>query len=489
MMDVSGMLAPGVGNHLVQYRVRVSTFGGSRFESKIRVLSSVPPFLPFSLFELSNLHTLSLHAAASSSTYLPCSQPALRCCSQYPLLLSAWPRTVQRQARTERIGQSMRGGRSFTAPFWLSQFLLARILFVESWWAHHHRPGDSPAVLAVQGFVVAPAAARTRYNRYYSTTTSRRPRCCSPFYASAIDSTAGPPQQQQQQDDQSLLRELLREVRVRPAWRQNPECSTRTFNYLLWALVTKQQQQQQASSSTPAGAASGAAAASRRAEQILRYMLQAGRAGRPAMRPNVRTLNHVLSAYAAAAAAKQGGRPSAASAANRAHQLLREWQEQWYPDGWVEEPVDIVSYNIVLSAFGKAGCPNRAAELFGELLEVQQEDETTANDSASAKSSSLRTTRRLRPDVYTYNALLNAYAVAGQTDQVGDLFRQMRTGDPRPTIHTYNHVLYAYAKSSATAAAAAMQQQQQQQQTRTSRAVSGLVVVGRAAAAGTVGQW
>jgi len=250
--------------------------------------------------------------------------------------------------------------------------------------------------------------------------------------------------------DRQILDAILREVNLQPPWQNNPECSTRTFNYVLAALVDHPKQQRsknRRSSSSPVATAAApppppASSVGSRAAQVLQYMLQEAKE-RPAMRPNLRTLNTVLRAYTNTAGSsstsslsrkQQSQQKASQRAAESAYQLLQAWQEQYMDrdNDIVTENADICSYNTVISAFGKAAQPEKAQQVFDEL---QRNNNNNQNG------------EMLQPDVYTFNGLLNAYAVAGQTDRVGDLFRRMRTEGPPPTIHTMNDVLYAYSNA------------------------------------------
>lgn len=246
--------------------------------------------------------------------------------------------------------------------------------------------------------------------------------------------------------DRQILSRILREVDLQPPWRNNPECSTRTFNYVLGALLDHHNREQCSSRRSFESSAATSSVGSR-AAQILQYMLHEAKE-RIALRPDLRTLNTVLRAYTNSAGSssstsrKQQSRQRALQrGADSAYQLLQTWQDQ-YHDGdnaSVTESADIVSYNIVIAAFAKAAQPEKAQQIFDELQR-------------NSKNNKL-----LQPDVYTFNSLLNAYALTGQTEQVGDLFRRMRTEGPPPTIHSFNDVLHAYSNAASPRSATTTQ--------------------------------
>lgn len=213
-------------------------------------------------------------------------------------------------------------------------------------------------------------------------------------------------------EDEKVLNTILHDFDVLPPWTASPECSTRTFNFVLAAInEVKNVNESNLGQS---------------AEKVLRYMLRECQK-RPALRPTVVTLNTVLAAYS-----KNVGRHFALrkKAAEAAVKLLAEWQEL-FKTGILDEDVDRVSYNTVISACGKAALPDQAERLFTEL---QGRYKTTRD-------------RTYQPDIISYNCLLNAFAIAGKTEKVGDLFRTMRTEGLTLTDHSYNDVLYAYSKS------------------------------------------
>lgn len=274
----------------------------------------------------------------------------------------------------------------------------------------------------------------------------------------------------------------------RPPWTASPECSTRTFNYVLLRAAAVE------TTSRDNGRTNGAATFSfsskkqqqqpqqqprllpLAAERVLRYMLREGVA-RPAMRPNAVTLNAVLSTFCHTQSSGGGSSSSSSvtpttttgndgdttatvavargkfasqqqqhassqsqqqqhAAATAAVHLLAEWQEL-YRRGVVTEDADLVSHNTVLSACAKARRPDLAERVFAQLSVSPQQ-------------------QQIQPDIISYNCLLNAYAIAGMVEKVGALFRTMRAegGPIAPTIHSYNDVLYAYSKSNRPAQAA-----------------------------------
>ena len=234
------------------------------------------------------------------------------------------------------------------------------------------------------------------------------------------------------ESDQQIFA-LLDELKITPPWVDNDgttddstlssslvpsSCDTRTFNYVMRQL-----------------AESGVSFAGQSAEGILMYMLeQSNNQGRPHLQPDSLTLNTVLDAHSKSRRSKNSRNKQAS--ANAAYNLFVQWQD-WYQSGKVADDVDRISYNTLISAFGKAGMPDMAERLFRQL---QQQAEDRNDD-------------KYQPDAVTYSALLHAYALAGQATKVGALFQQMQNHGPQPTIHSYNGVLYAYSKSDHPSAA------------------------------------
>ena len=239
--------------------------------------------------------------------------------------------------------------------------------------------------------------------------------------------------------DEQVFR-LLRQTSKKPAsknsqlnQRRNKQklpSKTGTFNYVIQQLALSGEGTQ--------------------AENVLRYMMRESRE-RAQLQPNLLTLNSVLSAYSKSQQRKsppiqRTSNPATTSSklsraakqvrAEAAYRLFLEWQN-WHRSGWVNESVDLVSYNSLINCFGKAHMPEQAEEI---LERLKKHCETTGDDA-------------YRPDAYSYSSLLHAYALAGLETKVGALFQHLQREGPNPTIHSYNDVLYAYSRSDHPSAA------------------------------------
>jgi pentatricopeptide repeat protein len=206
---------------------------------------------------------------------------------------------------------------------------------------------------------------------------------------------------------------LLRSLQIRPQESRNADCSTRTFNLILRGLITSKQLQ-----------------AGPRAESILRYMLKQSQ-NRTHLIPDVCTLNSVLSAYS-----NTLDHVTRKVHAKAALSLFRSWRA-WYNQGKVNNEVDRISFNILISYFGKAGMPDDAKKIYDELRELHQ---MTSDPS-------------YLPDAISASSLLHAYAIVGNAAKVGALFQEMREQHVDLSIHSYNGLLNAYSKSNQPSAA------------------------------------
>lgn len=168
---------------------------------------------------------------------------------------------------------------------------------------------------------------------------------------------------------------------------------------------------------------------------IFNYMMEQSRnENMKLLKPDIMTLNILLDVCSKS--------PSSTSAsklevANSAQRLFDLWTNEWYPNGLVLDDVDRISYNTLISCYGKAGHPERAQGMFDAL---QARFQGTKDES-------------FRPDQFSYGSLLHSYAAAGQVDTVMSLFQnwmQQKNQAPMDTplsIHALNVVLHAYSKS------------------------------------------
>lgn len=90
-----------------------------------------------------------------------------------------------------------------------------------------------------------------------------------------------------------------------------------------------------------------------------------------------------------------------------------------------EAEINIVVYNVVLSALSKSECAGEAKEIFEEILE----------------------SRRVRPDRVTYETMVAAYAHVGDYRRADEFFRRMKFASYQPSDYAYVGRIKAYAKN------------------------------------------
>lgn len=213
------------------------------------------------------------------------------------------------------------------------------------------------------------------------------------------------------------------------------------------------------------------------AERILQLMK--GRFGNDTNRngANVVAYNAAISAWARSANRADGDALKSRSAAENAERLLREmWSLQRGKDDIFP---DVVSYSSVISAY--ASCSDRsfglkrAEELLSELegLAEKECNESTHELNQQQQHASKQRGGGRHPDGFqlnstVYNALLQAYANAGDTSSAENLLDRMISlhsrslneggGGPfkkvRPNTRTFNVVLNTWAKKSTREAGA-----------------------------------
>jgi len=106
--------------------------------------------------------------------------------------------------------------------------------------------------------------------------------------------------------------------------------------------------------------------------------------------------------------------------------------EQLYRSGIAEAKPNAYNYNALISAWAAAG----NAETAKQVLERMQ--------------------RVVKPTVVSFNAVIDAYAKAGQAQAAEELLRHMMDDDdslPSPNTRSFNSVINAWAKSGEEGAA------------------------------------
>lgn len=178
-------------------------------------------------------------------------------------------------------------------------------------------------------------------------------------------------------------------------------------------------------------------------------MLTMSETGAPEIIPDDVTFNTVMHTIA---------NSHAADSPRRAMALLERMERLYESGKLVGAKPDIVSYNSVLDALAKSGGGRESARLAEEMLDDLEElynsrRQRRRNRSAGAvvgAASSLD----IRPDVYSYNIVIGAWANCGYANRAVSLLdrmtRQANKGRTslRPDATTYNSVLHAWSQSS-----------------------------------------
>lgn len=86
---------------------------------------------------------------------------------------------------------------------------------------------------------------------------------------------------------------------------------------------------------------------------------------------------------------------------------------------------DVVSYTLLISAYGKARKEEEALAVFEEMLDA-----------------------RVRPTQKAYNILLHAFAISGMVEQARIVFKSMRRDRCTPDLYSYSTMLLAYVNAS-----------------------------------------
>jgi hypothetical protein len=156
----------------------------------------------------------------------------------------------------------------------------------------------------------------------------------------------------------------------------------------------------------------------------------------------------------------------AADSPRRAMALLERMERLYESGKLVGAKPDIVSYNSVLDALAKSGGGRESARLAEEMLDDLEElynsrRQRRRNRSAGGGGGGLggsivgtASSLDIRPDVYSYNIVIGAWANCGYANRAVSLLdrmtRQANKGRTslRPDATTYNSVLHAWSQSS-----------------------------------------
>lgn len=161
------------------------------------------------------------------------------------------------------------------------------------------------------------------------------------------------------------------------------------------------------------------------AEAILMRMYDRNKLSDNAPRPTTRCFNAVLLAYANGGQRNGGGK--------RALELLR-FMESLYAEGNTDLSPDTFTFNIVMKAL--ANCGEKGAARKANLLLQRMEDSFTKG--------------YLKPDLLSYNTVLDVFSKEGDAKSAERLLQQMLAKDDamiEPDSHSYTSVLKAWSKS------------------------------------------
>jgi pentatricopeptide repeat protein len=200
---------------------------------------------------------------------------------------------------------------------------------------------------------------------------------------------------------------------------QDPDLAT--WNALL-AVHAKHHDGTAEATTTTTSPHNGNVSAAEQAESILYQMKELYEQGHLKDPPNVISYSTVLDAWAQRA----WNNPQAAQ---RAQQLLQRMEEQSSHNGNGVVPApNIISYNTVIQAHGRAGNPERAEQVFLGLLENDQ----------------------VRPNEITITAVLSAWSHVGTWEAAERAERILKEIIPqmglRPDIFAYSACLACWAK-------------------------------------------
>ena len=167
-----------------------------------------------------------------------------------------------------------------------------------------------------------------------------------------------------------------------------------------------------------------------RGERVLQYMLEA-RKDRIGLTPDRMSFNLVLKSLSHKPKSKRR-KPSrsATTPGDIAYRILKDWKTL-YDEGVVKEYADSISYNTVMSTLSRLGQIEQLQEVYTEQVNRHE----SSGDSS------------LKPDAYSFTALISAYARQGDTDRVQALFCEMQEDGVAPTVQTFNNVMSAYSRS------------------------------------------
>lgn len=166
-----------------------------------------------------------------------------------------------------------------------------------------------------------------------------------------------------------------------------------------------------------------------KAEEVLDHIFRLYRAGDMNVKPNAFTFAAVLSAFQ---------RSTDHSAAERADSLVRK-MEELYEAREIDSPPDVYHYTILCSAWARSRHPIACERCIQILSHMVERDNAGYPD--------------VKPNVRTYNAVLDCLCRSREEERAEQLlFHMLRLSDngdktARPDTFSFNSVIYAFSRS------------------------------------------
>ena len=173
-----------------------------------------------------------------------------------------------------------------------------------------------------------------------------------------------------------------------------------------------------------------------RIEKIWNHMQQEYEGGNERVKPTVRTVNTVITAYAKRVLELRGD--EALECAKRAHDILLETKQKYEATNDPDYQVDVLTYTSVMDAYAR--CASLEATLCAEKLleELKQVYEETGNE-------------KLKPNTRTYTSLITAWAKTKsyKAPHIAEgLLKEMQESETaKPNTRSYTAVIQAWARS------------------------------------------
>ncbi|OEU17025.1 hypothetical protein FRACYDRAFT_239625 [Fragilariopsis cylindrus CCMP1102] len=175
--------------------------------------------------------------------------------------------------------------------------------------------------------------------------------------------------------------------------------------------------------------------------------------------PNVHSYNIVIDLWTKRAADSSGGggskinkkkeKDAMINAAQRAHDWLEQMKnvDGLYPN--------TITYNTVITAYSRAGYPQRSEELLNEMItNTQDNDYDTQNQLLQGSSNNRSTTVTTKPDVQSFTSILAGWARIGTieaAERADELLQMMQRPEINiePNVETYGSCIHCWARVAA----------------------------------------